>query len=394
MMTALLVIIYMSFISLGLPDSLLGAAWPVMSTDLGTPLSMAGVLAMVVTLGTIVSSLLSERVIRRFGTGLVTAFSVMLTAVALLGVALSQSIVWLFVLAVPLGLGAGSVDTALNNFVALHYKAKHMNWLHCFWGLGATVGPIIMAAFLARQGGWKLGYGTIGIIQAVLVVILFSTLPLWKKAVKQDEHSEEHHQQPQKIFSAIKAPGVKSAMLVFFAYCAIEVTTGLWGSSYLVSVKGLPPETAAQWIALYYFGITAGRFISGFISMKLSNISMIRMGMVITGVGLMGAILPLGNAVLQVSFVMIGLGCAPIFPAMLHETPVRFGKAVSQKLVGLQMASAYLGSTIMPPIFGAIAQYIDMSLFPFYLLLMLLLMFALSENLNRTILKHATQKKS
>lgn len=387
-MTALLVIIYMSFISLGLPDSLLGAAWPVMGVDLSAPMSMAGVLSMVVTVGTIVSSLLSERVIRRFGTGLVTAFSVMLTAVALIGVSLSQSIVWLFVLAVPLGLGAGSVDTALNNFVALHYKAKHMNWLHCFWGLGATVGPIIMAAFLVRQGGWKLGYGTIGIMQAVLVVILFSTLPLWKKAKSSDEHADEHARNSHSLFSAIKAPGVKSAMFVFFAYCAVEVTTGLWGSSYLVSVKGLSPETAAQWIALYYFGITAGRFISGFISMKLSNTSMIRMGLVITGMGLLVLLLPLGNAALQIGFVMIGLGCAPIFPSMLHETPTRFGKSVSQKLVGLQMASAYLGSTVMPPVFGAIAQYIDMSLFPFFLLLMLLLMFVLSENLNRVVLKN------
>ena len=387
-MTALLVIIYMSFISLGLPDSLLGAAWPVMGVDLSAPMSMAGVLSMVVTVGTIVSSLLSERVIRHFGTGLVTAFSVMLTAVALIGVSLSQSIVWLFVLAVPLGLGAGSVDTALNNFVALHYKAKHMNWLHCFWGLGATVGPIIMAAFLVRQGGWKLGYGTIGIMQAVLVVILFSTLPLWKKAKGSDEHADEHARNSHSLFSAIKAPGIKSAMFVFFAYCAVEVTTGLWGSSYLVSVKGLSPETAAQWIALYYFGITAGRFISGFISMKLSNTSMIRMGLVITGAGLIVLLLPLGNAALQVGFVMIGLGCAPIFPSMLHETPTRFGKSVSQKLVGLQMASAYLGSTVMPPVFGAIAQYIDMSLFPFFLLLMLLLMFALSENLNRVVLKN------
>jgi fucose permease len=388
MMTALLVIIYMSFISLGLPDSILGAAWPVMSVELGAPLSMAGVLAMVVAGGTIASSLLSERVIRRFGTGLVTACSVMLTAVALLGIAISQSLVWLFVLAIPMGLGAGSVDAALNNYVALHYKAKHMNWLHCFWGVGATTGPIIMAAYIARQGGWKLGYTTIGIIQAVLDVILFATLPLWRKASSDGEHTEEHHQNSQKIFSAVKAPGVKSAMLVFFAYCAFEGTAGLWGSSYLVSVKGLSPETAAQWISLYYLGITAGRFISGFISMKLSNTSMIRLGMVIIGVGLLGILLPLGNAVLQVGFVMIGLGCAPIFPSMLHETPTRFGKSVSQKLVGLQMASAYVGATLMPPAFGAIAQYIDMSLFPFFLLLMLLIMLVLSENLNHAVSKN------
>lgn len=386
MMTALLVIIYMSFISLGLPDALLGAAWPVMSVDLGAPLSLAGVFSMVIAGGTIVSSLLSDRVIRRFGTGPVTAFSVMLTALALLGIALFHSIIWMFVLAIPLGLGAGSVDTALNNFVALHYKAKHMNWLHCFWGVGATVGPVIMAAYLARQGGWKLGFGTIGLIQAGLVVLLFATLPLWRKAVNRDEHTEEQHFSV-KLFAAVKTPGVKSAMLVFFAYCAFEVTAGLWGSSYLVSVKGLSPETAAQWIALYYFGITAGRFISGFVSMKLANTSMIRLGMAVIGLGLLGILLPFGHVVLQISFVMIGLGCAPIFPSMLHETPTRFGKSVSQKLVGLQMASAYTGSTLMPPIFGAVAQYIDMSLFPFFLLLMLGIMFVLSENLNRAVSK-------
>jgi fucose permease len=263
-----------------------------------------------------------------------------------------------------------------------------MNWLHCFWGLGATVGPVIMAAYLARQGGWKLGYGTIGLIQAVLVVILFSTLPLWKKAINHDEHAEEHHHHSGKLLSTVKTPGVKSAMLVFFAYCAFEVTAGLWGSSYLVGVKGLSPETAAQWIALYYFGITAGRFISGFISMKLSNTRMIRLGMVVIVLGLLGMLLPLGNAVLLISFVMIGLGCAPIFPGMVHETPERFGKSVSQKLVGLQMASAYMGSTLMPPVFGAVAQYIDISLFPFFLLFMLGMMFMLSENLNRTVSKN------
>jgi len=360
----------------------------VLSVDLGAPLSIAGVLSIVVTGGTVASSLLSERVIRRFGTGLVTAFSVMLTALALLGIALSQSIIWLFVLAIPLGLGAGSVDTALNNFVALHYKAKHMNWLHCFWGVGATVGPIIMGAFLAKQGGWKFGYGTIGILQAALVVTLFVTLPLWKRTGDHDETIAEPHKNSGKLFAAVKTPGVKSAMLVFFAYSGIEVTTGLWGSSYLVRAKGVLPETAAQWIALYYFGITAGRFFSGFISMKLPNTSIIRLGMIVIGVGVLGLILPLGNAVLQISFVMIGLGCAPIFPSMLHETPARFGKTVSQKLVGLQMASAYFGATILPPVFGAVAQYIDMSLFSFFLLFMLGVMFMLSENLNRTVSKN------
>ena len=384
-MTALLIIIYISFISLGLPDALLGAAWPVMSVDIGAPLSLAGILSMIVAGGTIVSSLMSERIIRRFGTGLVTAVSVLLTAIALLGFTLLPHFWFMCLMAVPLGLGAGSVDTALNNFVALHYKARHMNWLHCFWGIGATVGPLIMSAFLVMQGGWKWGYGTIGLIQVLLVVVLFIFLPLWKRAAGGTAGNETAVEQLPTMRQTLRTPGVRFAMISFFAYCALELTTGLWGSSYLVLFKGISAETAARWISFYYLGITAGRFVTGFLSIKLSNATMIRLGMGIIAAGLIAVLLPFGNVLLQVGFVLIGLGCAPIFPGMLHETPVRFGSSLSQRLVGLQMASAYAGSTFMPLLFGAIAQYISITIFPYFLVAMLGLMAISSIFVDRSV---------
>ena len=387
-MTALLVIIYISFISLGLPDALLGAAWPVMSTDIGVPLSLAGMLSMIVAGGTIVSSLTSERVIRRFGTGFVTACSVTMTALALLGISLSSGIGWLCLFAVPLGLGAGAVDTALNNFVALHYQARHMNWLHCFWGIGATAGPAIMSLFLTTQGGWKMGYGTIGALQALLVVALFVSLPLWKKAAS-PILAEHANQESVKFAHTLRIPGVKPAMLCFFAYCALELTTGIWGSSYLVITKGIPAASAAQWISYFYLGITAGRFLSGFLSMRLHNTTMISIGLAIMGIGLVAILLPFHPILQQVGLALTGLGCAPIFPAMLHETPRRFGAAMSQRLIGLQMASAYLGSTLAPLLFSAIVQYIDIALFPYYLLIMLALMVVASRRV-----EHAVNRKS
>jgi len=383
-MAVLLAIIYVSFVSLGLPDGLLGSAWPVMSGDFGVPVAIAGIVSMFVAGGTIVSSLCSSSVIRRYGTGMVTAVSTLLTALAMMGIALSDSFVLLCLFALPLGLGAGSVDTALNNFVALHYKAHHMNWLHCFWGLGASAGPLIMSLYLAGKGGWKLGYWTVGGIQALLVAGLFAALPLWRKA--ESGCNGESGAEKTPIFTAIKTRGVKSAMLCFFAYCALESATGLWGSSYLVGVRGLSPDVAAQWVSLFYIGITAGRFIAGFISFKLSNILMIRLGAALLLGGLL-AVLILGNDTVQIGFAMIGLGCAPIFPGMIHETPVRFGSADSQKVVGLQMASAYAGGTFIPPLFGAVAGLFGIWLFPFYLLAMLALFAAVFENLNRLTVK-------
>lgn len=386
MFTGLLIIIYISFISLGLPDSLLGSAWPSMSADLAAPLSYAGIISMIVAGGTIVSSFLSYRVIRRFGTGLVTALSVLFTALALIGFALSPGFWWLCIMAVPLGLGAGSVDTALNNFVALHYKARHMNWLHCFWGVGATVGPVIMSMYLLKNSGWKLGYGTIGIVQAILVATLFATLPLWKKAAANDSNIDlEKHETRPPLKEVLKISGVKSALLTFFFYCALETTAGLWGSSYLVAVKGISAEVAAQWISMFYLGITVGRFVCGFVSFKINNKKMIRIGQIIIGAGLIFVFLPFGGLFLQFGFMLLGLGCAPVFPAMLHETPDRFGKSLSQTLIGLQMGCAYIGSTFMPPLFGVVAQYVNISLFPYFLLAVLVFMVLSAENINRVM---------
>ncbi|MDR0638658.1 MAG: MFS transporter, partial [Spirochaetaceae bacterium] len=302
----LLIIIYLSFISLGLPDSLLGSAWPSMYHSLNIPLHYAGFISMIIAGGTVVSSILSERIIRRFGTGIVTAISVLMTAAALIGFSFSHVFWALCLCSIPLGLGAGSVDAALNNYVALHYKARHMSWLHCFWGIGASLGPIIMAAFLINKNSWNLGYRTIGIIQFCLVAVLFASLPLWKKNCPQKTQVQHNSMKFKQLFHIV---GVKHVLVAFFCYCAIETVTGLWGSSYLVMAKNIPPEIAAQWIALYYIGITVGRFISGFGTMKLSNRQMIRLGQILIGSGIVVLILPFGNSVLLPGlFMMVIVG--------------------------------------------------------------------------------------
>ncbi|MDR2752594.1 MAG: MFS transporter [Clostridiales bacterium] len=376
-MFVLLILIYMAFISLGLPDSLLGAAWPVMRTDLGAGLSMAGAISAVICAGTVVSSLLSSRVIHRFGTGKVTFVSVFLTAISLLGISFSGSIALIFLLAVPLGLGAGSVDAALNNFVSNHYKAMHMNWLHCFWGLGATAGPIVMSYFIAQNGQWRKGYGTIAIIQFVLASILLVTLPLWKKAGS--EASEEKKAEFLSNSQAVKKKGVKAAMLAFLCYCGYEVGTTLWAASYLKEQRGLTADKAASWAALVYAGITIGRFISGIASNKLSSTFLIRLGSAIAATGLIILILPLPSSACIWGLALLGFGAAPFYPSMIHETPRRFGKESSQTITGLQMASAYIGSTCFPPIIGFLSSVFSLGVFPWILLALAVSALALSE---------------
>jgi len=377
-----LIIIYISFISLGLPDSLLGSAWPSMYGSLNVPLYYAGFISMIIAGGTVISSVMSERIIRRFGTGIVTAVSVLMTAAALIGFSLSHTFPALCLYAIPLGLGAGSVDAALNNYVALHYKARHMSWLHCFWGIGASIGPIIMSSFLIRQNPWNSGYRAIGIIQFCLVVILFISLPLWKSNKPPENSSQVNSFKFSKLFGIT---GVKEALTAFFCYCTIETIAGLWGASYLVMEKGISPETAARWISLYYIGITSGRFISGFVTMKLSNRQMVRLGHIIIGCGIIVLVLPLGNAVLLPGFFLIGLGCAPIYPSMLHETPKNFGEEYSQAIMGIQMGSAYIGTTIMPPIFGRLATYMSFGIFPVFIGVVLVVKVVMVEVLNKKI---------
>ncbi len=384
-LTILLIIIYLSFISLGLPDSLLGSAWPSMYVRMGVPVSYAGIVSMIVAGGTIIASFFSEKIIRRLGTGKVTVISVSMTAVALFGVSVSRNFFELCIWAVPLGLGAGSVDAALNNYIALHYKAKHMSWLHCFWGIGATTGPVIMSYCLQYGGRWNQGYLTIGIIQFCLVAVLFLSLPLWKKVGEESAQLEETPKSSLKLGELLKLPGAKPALVSFFCYCSLEATAGLWGSSYLVIVKGIAAETAAKWISLFYFGITFGRFLSGFITMKLNQRQMIRLGQAILACGVMLLLLPFGSLLLLAGFFLIGLGCAPIYPSLLHETPVNFGSEHSQAIMGIQMACAYVGTTFMPLLFGMLAVHISYTLFPIYLGILLLLMIAMVEALHKRV---------
>lgn len=383
MVHLLLMIIYLAFISLGLPDSLLGSAWPSMYPVLGVPVSYAGIISMIIALGTIISSLKSDRLTRKFGTGKVTAVSVGITALALWGFSISHSFILLCLWAIPYGLGAGSVDASLNNYVALHYASKHMSWLHCMWGIGATLGPYIMGAVLSGGTTWNTGYGIISVLQIVLTAVLIFSLPKWKK---QNTLSEETTSEKVLSLKEILAiPGAKAIMVCFFCYCAVEQTTMLWASSYLNLAKGVDAQTAASFAGMFCIGITIGRGINGFIAMKLKDRQMIRMGQAIILTGIIIMILPFGQAVSLIGFSLIGLGCAPIYPCIIHSTPEHFGAERSQAIIGVQMASAYIGTCLMPPLFGLIANHISIRLLPLYLLILLVLMVYMHEMLERKV---------
>ena len=383
--TILLIIIYISFISLGLPDSLLGSAWPSIYGGLNVPLHYAGYVSMIIAGGTVISSFFSGKIIRRLGTGVVTACSVFMTAVALLGFSLSRAFALLCLWAIPLGLGAGSVDAALNNYVALHYKAKHMSWLHCFWGVGASVGPIIMSFFLINKNSWHLGYRTIGLLQCCLVALLFITISLWGKNKFQINNEKNESSRGIKFKELFQIAGVKQILIAFFCYCSLETTTGLWGSSFLVMEKNISPEIAAQWISLYYIGIMSGRFISGFLTMKLTNRQMVRLGQALIACGITALMLPFGRILLLPGFFIIGLGCAPIYPSLLHETPINFGSDKSQAIMGIQMASAYIGTTFMPPLFGQVTSFFGFNIFPLFIGGILILNIIMVELLNKKV---------
>lgn len=374
----LLAIIYLAFISLGLPDALLGSAWPAMSVELGLNLSWAGIINFVISFGTILSSLFSGKLVRRMGTGMVTAVSVAMTALALLGFSRSSSFLQLCFWAIPYGLGAGSVDAALNGFVALHYKSRHMTWLHCFWGVGATMGPYVMSLCLTGGLGWSSGYGIIGLFQVLLTVGLFFSLPLWR-GKGQSTDSEVIGLGPRGVLSL---PGAKAIMAAFLCYCALETTTGLWASSFLVLHHGFSVEDAAARASLFYLGITLGRFLSGFIIDRLGNVKMIRCGVAILGVGVLLLLLPLGGPAALAGLLLVGLGCAPIYPSFMHQTPHNFGREHAQAVMGLQTASAYVGTSFLPPLFGFLAGKIGIGLFPIYLILLLGGILLMSEWMN------------
>ena len=378
----LLPIIYLAFISLGLPDSLLGSAWPTMYPQLGVPFSYAGILSMIISLGTIVSGLNSDRLIRALGTGRVTALSVGMTAAALFGFSVSGQFWMLCLWAVPYGLGAGSVDAALNNYVALHYQSRHMSWLHCMWGVGTTIGPVVMGAALSGGLGWNSGYRYIALFQILLSAVLFFSLPLWQGRTAGTD-TETASTQVLSLGQVFRLPGAREVMLCFFCYCALETTAGLWASSYLTLTKGVAAGTAASFASLFYIGITIGRFFCGFITMKLNDQKMIRLGQAVIAVGTILMLLPLGDSLLFIGLILIGLGCAPIYPSIIHETPANFGADLSQGIIGIQMAFAYVGTCLMPPVFGVLGQHISFGLYPVFLMAILILMVVMAERMHR-----------
>lgn len=386
-MTNLLIgIIYLAFISLGLPDAVFGGSWPTMYQEFGVPVSYAGIVTIIISFGTIISSLMSDRMTYKLGTGKVTAISVATTAVALFGFSISHSFIELCLWAIPYGLGAGGVDASLNNYVAVHYSSRIMSWLHCMWGLGAMTGPYVLGFVLTGGGVWNTGYKVISLIQVVLTIILVISLPIWKKReVVVNEAGEEIPAKALSIKEILSIKGAKDIMVAFFCYCALEQTAGLWASSYMVLHKGVTEEVAASYASMFYIGITVGRFISGFITAKLNDKQMIHLGMSILAVGVLILFLPLSEYVALASFILIGIGCAPIYPCIIHSTPEIFGADKSQAIVGVQMASAYVGTLLMPSVFGVIANHISVALLPMYLCVILVVMVVMYERLVRNI---------
>ena len=396
MFSILLFMIYLAFVSLGLPGALLGSAWPIMYQEFAVPVSYSGTVFMIICGGTILSSLNSEKLNRRFGTGKITAISVFLTAIALFGFSISHSFLMLCLFAIPYGLGAGSVDAALNHYVALHYSSRHMSWLHCMWGLGASVGPSIMGFVLQRGEPWNRGYLIVSIIQFILAIILFCSLSLWKKnpeeltenaastakqeAPKQEAPKQEAPKQEapkQKALSlkeVFAIPGAKESLASFYGYCALEQTVGLWAGSFMVLALGMEEKLAASYVALFYFGITFGRFLSGFFTMKWKDEQMVLGGSAIVFFGIFLLFTPWSKALVLPALILIGLGCAPVYPSVIHSTPYNFGVEHSSALIGAQMASAYVGTLIMPPFFGVLGRSFSMKLFPYYSMFLLLFM--------------------
>lgn len=387
MASLLLAVIYMAFISLGLPDSLLGAAWPVMHQDLGVSSSLAGIITMIISANTIISSLMSDRLTHRFGAEKVTAFSVLATAVSLFGFSVSGRFWMLCLWAIPYGLGAGAIDAALNNFVALHYNSRQMSWLHCCWGIGASVSPYIMGGALTYGAGWQAGYRNVSAIQFAITLIIFLSLPLWKKTpdrISSEEKAENSG--PVPLGRVLKIPGTMFLFTAFFAYCGLEATAMLWTSSYMVTAKYVPAETAAAFGALYVLGITAGRFVSGLISNRVGDRNMIRLGIIIIGLGLLIVMIPVnGTAFAIIGMLITGFGSGPVYPSIIHATPDNFGAEKSQAIIGMQMASAYVGSTFIPPLFGMIQGISGIWLFPFFLMIFFILLVIMTEKLNQAV---------
>lgn len=378
----LLFVIYISFISLGLPDSILGSAWPTMYQELNVPVSYAGIISVIIAFGTIVSSLQSDRLTLKLGAGKVTAISVALTAFALFGFSISSSFWMLCLFAIPYGLGAGSVDACLNNYVALHYKGWHMSLLHCMWGVGAVTGPNIMAYALTNNLGWNKGYSFISLLQIILTVVLIFSLPIWKRRERIVDGKEA---KTLTLREVIKIKGVKEVLICFFCYCGVEQSAGLWASTYLSMCKGVNSEAAARFASMFFIGITIGRGLNAFIAMYLNDKTMVRIGLVIIAIGIICMFIPAPAILSLIGLILIGLGCAPIYPSLIHATPNSFGSDKSQAVIGVQMAFAYIGVLALPPLFGVIAEFTSIALLPIYITILFIMMFLSFERLQKKI---------
>lgn len=386
MYTLLIALIYLAFISLGLPDSLLGSGWPVIHAELDVPVSYMGIISMTISGGTIISSLVSDRVTKKFGTCAVTAASTALTALGLFGFWLSDSFWMLIVSSLPYGLGAGAIDAALNNYVALHYSSRHMSWLHCFWGVGTIASPFIMSYAIANMT-WHAGYMIVGCIQLAIAVLIIVTRPVWKATARGETQARRGG---TGLKSALMVKGVPFLLIAFFAYCAAEATAMYWASTYFAEVKAIGAERAAQFASLFYIGMTAGRFVSGFVTDRLGDRKMIAIGTCILTVGIIVLFLPIeGEAAALSAFIVIGLGCAPIYPSIIHSTPSNFGLENSGAIIGIQMASAYVGSTFIPPLFGLLGNHLGFGIMPAFLIAFFALMIVMAELTFRTAAKRS-----
>lgn len=408
----LLSIIYLTFIGLGLPDALLGAAWPVMHVQIGADFSLAGIITMIMASGTIIAGIVSNRITKKLGTCIATVVGVCMSSIALFGMASSTAFWMICLFAVPYGLGAGTIDVALNNYVAIKYSSRSMSWLHAFWGLGALISPYIMGFALVRNLGWETGYITVSLIQVGIIVILLSSLPLWKKMsatgvagqasagrgnLEQGESGQEKAGQietgkaesSQRVLSlkeVLRIRGVKIILPAFFAYCTVEASVMLWGVSYLVAYRGIPEEIAAGFGALFFWGMMTGRFLGGFIANKVGDRGMIRGSICVIVCAITLLLLPFQSDFFSLAGLLIlGLGCATVFPSIIHSTPQNFGEHNAPAIIGVQMAGAYTGTTLMPMLFGLLTRLTGIWIFPVFILVFTLLALFLMELFNKTI---------
>ena len=386
MATALLIIIYIAFIGLGIPDSLFGTAWPAIYSEFELPISFGSFVTIIISCGTVLSSVISSKIISRLGTNKVSAYSTLLTALALLGFSFAPNLWVMCFWAIILGVGAGAIDVALNNYVAIHYSATHMSFLHCFYGVGVSVSPYILSLVIAGNFGWRGGYRIAFAIQLIITLLLFLSLPLWRKAHGGENESEENTHKDLSFGSVLKIPGVKMMCSLFIASCAIECTCGGWGSTFLVEYKHLPAEKAAQIIMIYYIGMTLGRFLSGVLAAKLHSWKIIKLGQIVLGLALLLLILPGGVYLCALGMFLIGLGNGPLFPNFNYLTPENFGSDISQSVIGIQMASAYIGIMVAPAVCGLLGQVFGMVIFPFYLILFYAIMIPVTIRI-KTVLK-------